>query len=383
MFWVNLLHLYQPPYQEKRILDKIFKESYEKILKILELNPLAKITLNINASLTEQLARHGYKNFLKRIKDLVAKGQIELTGSAAYHALLPLIPKTEIIRQIKLNEKINQKYFGPTWQPQGFFPPEMAYHKKIAKIIKTQGYQWLVLDEIAYQGNFNQVDYEKKYLINFSQKLKVIFRDRHLSQLFFGPTLDSADKFFKSIKKNHIKAQFLVTAFDGENLGHHQKDLPEIWENILKRFKNKTLTYSEYLAKLSQKQKISPLASTWATEREDLKNKNPYPLWSQPKNKIHQYQWQITQLILKEFKREKTNLKESEARNLLDQALASDQYWWASQRPWWSPGLIKRGLNLFSQILESDQGRIKLKTKEKIKQLRQKILKEIKLNEKK
>jgi len=380
MYWVNLLHLYQPPYQEKRIIDQIFKESYEKILKVLESNPAAKITLNICASLTEQLARAGYGDFLSRIKELAIKGQVELTGSAGYHALLPLIPKSEIIRQIKLNEEINQKYFGAAWQPQGFFPPEMAYSKKMAKIIKGQGYQWLVLDEIAYQGSFSQVDYTQKYLIKnncLGKKIKVIFRDRHLSQLFFGPTLDSADKFFSSIKNNHSKDKFLVTAFDGENLGHHQKGLTEVWENILKRFRTNNLTYSEYLAKTFKKQKINPLASTWATEKQDLKDKNFYPLWSHPQNKIHQYQWQITNLVLKEFKDFPADANNQEIRSILDQALASDQYWWASQRPWWSPGLIKRGLKLFFKILELDKGKIKLQTKEKIKQLGQKILQEL------
>ena len=33
------------------------------------------------------------------------------------------------------------------------------------------------------------------------------------------------------------------------------------------------------------------------------------------------------------------------ARNLLDRGIHSCQQWWASQRPWYSPDMILRGLN--------------------------------------
>jgi hypothetical protein len=32
------------------------------------------------------------------------------------------------------------------------------------------------------------------------------------------------------------------------------------------------------------------------------------------------------------------------ARGLLDRAMQSDQFWWASRRPWWDINLVNRGL---------------------------------------
>ena len=149
MYWANLLHIYQPPGQKKEIIDQVVKESYNRILAILQSNPKIRISLNVCASLTEQLVEYGYQDFLDQIKELVKKKQIELVSSAAYHPILPLLPKIEVNRQIKLNEDINQKYFGEAWQPKGFFLPELAYDKKTALIIQDLGYKWIILDEIA------------------------------------------------------------------------------------------------------------------------------------------------------------------------------------------------------------------------------------------
>lgn len=147
MQWANLLHIYQPPNQKKEVLTKVVDESYAKILDILEGRPKIKINLNICASLTEQLIESGFRRIIERIKKLAERKQIELVGSAKYHPILPLLPKKEVIRQIKLNENLNQKYFGKIWrsrpkglsraESRGFFLPELAYHKKPPELLNN------------------------------------------------------------------------------------------------------------------------------------------------------------------------------------------------------------------------------------------------------
>ena len=56
MLWSNFLHIYQPPTQTEDIIRKVTEESYRKIVSVLNTNPNGKITLNINAVLTEFLA---------------------------------------------------------------------------------------------------------------------------------------------------------------------------------------------------------------------------------------------------------------------------------------------------------------------------------------
>ncbi|MCH7759667.1 hypothetical protein IID20_04910 [Patescibacteria group bacterium] len=386
--WANLLHFYQPPGQKKEIINQVVNESYDKILAILEAQPKAKISLNICASLTEQLVEYGHQEIIARIKKLAETGQVELVGSAKYHPILPLLSKSEIIRQIKLNENLNQKYFGKIWRPRpkGFFLPELAYNKATARIIQNLGYQWIILDEIAYQGNLGQVLFNHRYEIKdlfpgqgIKKKLKVVFRHRNLSSLFFSSRLDSVDTFFSVIKKDKRSNEFLVTAFDGENLGHHQKHLAVLWAKLLTDQRIQSINYTEYLDILKNDliEEIDPWPSSWSTEIKDLENEIPYPLWSDPANELHQRQWQLTNLVIKITQASQDNGNYKKARKLLDQALASDQYWWASARPWWGPGMIEKGVKRFSVVVQLLETNINPEIKVKAESLIKNILNEL------
>jgi len=375
MYWANFLHIYQPPKQEKEIIDKVLKESYDKILLVLENNPKIKISLNINGSLTEQLGRLGYNSFLKRLSKLAEQGQVEFSGSACYHPILPLLPREEIKRQIKLNEEINKKYFGRAWQPKGFFLPEMAVNEKVLRIVKEMGYEYVVLDEIGFNGKLNRVDFKKRYYTK--DGLVVVFRNRKISLLFFSSWTDNKQKIFYQLE-NSLKSQdFLVTAFDGENLGHHQKHLIQVWEDVLKSKKIKAINYSEYISQLSKKEKVAPLDCSWATEEKDMEENIPYPLWNHPNNKIHQVQWEIFNFFIKKINFLNNLPNYQKVRKLLDQALHSDQFWWASRNPWWSKTMIKKGLDYFISIFKQIKGNLSLEEQQKIEQLFNQVLKEI------
>ncbi|MBL7053820.1 hypothetical protein ISS06_01275 [Patescibacteria group bacterium] len=359
MNWVNLLHIYQPFWQTREILDKVVEQSYKKILFVLENNSSTKVNINICAGLTEQLIVNGYDEIVDRLKKLAIKGQIEFVDSAKYHPILPLLPTKEIIRQIKLNNSFNKKYFGKTYNPTGFFLPELAYSKKTARIIKSLGYKWIILDEIAYNNSFGEVCFDQQYFLRDffdkqHQPFKIIFRNRGLSLLFFHKWLDSVEKFWQAVNQDIRSSEFLVTAFDGESLGHHQAILIDVWENILKDNRIKTIFFSEYLKQLNNKQvnKIVPIKSSWSTEIDDIKKDRPYPLWDNNQNKLHQLQWKITYLVLNIVKNSRDNPNHKQARDMLDKALHSDQYWWASANPWWSKSPIKKGLNQFEEIIK-------------------------------
>lgn len=373
MLWSPFLHLYQPAWQKKEILAKVVKESYLPILKILEKNKAAKITLNICASLTELLVKYNFREILERIKKLAENKQIELVGSAKYHPILPLLPKIEVIRQIKLNENLNQKYFKKNWRPRpkGFFLPEMAYDKKTAKIIKSLGYHWLILDEIAYNNRFDRVSFNKLYQLKNS-KLKIVFRNRGLSDIFYTGWLDSEEKFWQALKNDNRSNNFLITAFDGENLGHHKPGMEKIFEKLINKIK--TLTISELL-KIYQKEKVvEPLNSSWSTREIDLKEKIPYPLWQHPENLIHQLQWQLTYLVIANLHKFPTNNPNyKKARRNLDKALNSCQYWWASATPWWSVEIISEGAERFIEVLKNLKNLDK-RTIEKAENLKNKII---------
>ncbi len=353
MIWANLFHIYQPPGQKKEITQKVARESYLRIIEILKKHPKTKISLNINASLTEQLPKAGLSSMIDELLPLVRRGQVEFTGSAKYHVILALLPESEIIRQIKLNDETNKKYFGNLWRPTGFFIPELCYSKKVAKILKKLGFQWLVLDEIAYNGKFNKVKFDKKYFIK-DIDLPVFFRNTRISNLFFTAEAKTVSDFFRILKEDNRSNKYLLTALDGENLGHHQKEMDELYEQLLDTGKFDCITFSELLQIKNLKSKIiDPLPSSWSSREEDIKRKVYYPLWKNPKNQIHRKQWQLTNLVIKTVRQHEKDQNFRIAREKLDQALHSDQYWWASANPWWSVEIIENGAKMLVETLAS------------------------------
>ncbi len=352
MYWANLLHIYQPPGQQKEITQKVAAESYWRIIDILKHHPKVKINLNINASLTEQLPGAGLSKLTAAISALARRGQIEFTGSAKYHVILALLPETEIIRQIELNNQTNKKFFGKLWRPTGFFIPELCYSKKVARVVKKMGFKWIVLDEIAYSGKFNKVKFDKKYLIK-DVGLPVFFRNTRVSNLFFTAEAKTTADFFKILKHDGRSEKFLLTALDGENLGHHQKKMDKLYADLLDSGKFHCITFSELLKIKNLKSKIiNPVPSSWSSREEDLKSKVAYPLWKNPKNEIHRLEWRLTMLAISEINKNRDDKNYTSARKKLDQALHSDQYWWASANPWWSVKIILNGARMLADSLK-------------------------------
>lgn len=341
MLWANFLHIYQPPHWPKEIIARVARESYRPFLRIIKKHPTLKITLNISGSLTEQLAALHFHDIIADIKKLVQRKQIELVGTALYHPILPLLPEKEIIRQIELNTAVNRKYFGRLFQPRGFFPPEMCYSKKVAKITEKLKFQWIILDEISASGTLRKIDFNHAF-VTPRTKSQMIFRNRIASDyLSFHSQLNNPRGFWQAVQRDGRSKKALITAMDGENLGHHRPGLDRLWEKLVTHKNVQTITISGLLNHYQQEKTISPQPASWSSREKELKHNNPYGLWNDPQNPIHHLQWRLLNKVIKLVSDHKTNKHYKWARTLLDQQLTSDQYWWASAKPWWSFDIIK------------------------------------------
>ncbi len=354
--WVNFLHIYQPPWQEKGIIEQVAIESYDYILTLLEKYNNFKVTLNISGSLIEQLEELR-PDLIKRIQALVKKNKIELTSSAKYHALLPLLPFVEIKRQIKLNKEILSKYFN-FQKIKGFYLPEMAFNLATAQIIKKLGFQYIIIDEINYKGKVdNKILYKIKNL-----GLIVVFRNRKISKSYPPEVL------YNKLKKE--KEEIIITGTDGEIYGHQHEDWQGHLEKILKK-KIKVKTISQYLSTLKIKKNIILRAGSWESSAEELKNKKPFILWNNPQNRIHKLLWELVNISLALNKKYKKDKNYKWSRSHLDKGLSSCSFWWASGRKLssfsslsWNPEIIDKGAE---ELIRSIRSLTKAKTEEKIK----------------
>ncbi len=365
MRWINFLHIYQPPTLDKETLVRITKESYFNIINILKKNSDYQITLNITACLTEYLNQVGFTKLIDELKKLIQKKQIELTGSAAFHPLMPLIPLKEAKRQIEVNYEINKKYFGKLYQPQGFYLPEMAYSLPVAKAIKQAGYKWIILDEICFDGKINNshIDYQQKY-IDKQSGLEIVFRQRKFSKTFVPQTIEQ-------LLQSDNRPEIVITATDGELYGHKYVDYEKTHEKILKNKQLKTETVSEYLSSLRHKKKIKIIPASWESTPGELRNHIPYSLWQHPKNKIQSKLWQLADFALRLNYRHLKDPNHFASRLHLERGLASCTFWWASGKdfklfnpPAWSPEEVEKGA---LELLRSIRALVKINYKHKIR----------------
>jgi len=340
-----LLHLHQPPTQFPFIIREISNSCYRPLVALLTDNSSLKMTFSISGSLIEWWEKEGCTDIIDGIRYLVGRGQIELVGTGCYHPILTLVTEEEVVRQIELEESILKRCFGMTAAPlrlKGFFPPEMAVSDNLLAILSRLGYSYCAADEVASLGE------RHRYLSVLGHLTKVAVRDRGASlAVAFGfvQTLNG----FENMVDNYSRfTDSLFLAMDGETFGHHWPGSLQFLKELVAFGHEEYLTASEFLAQ-RQPVPVQQIAeSTWGTSDEDLHRGILYPKWRLRDNTVHQLQWQLTDLAISVVE---ASGESAAARALLDRALHSDQYWWASHNPFWNLEMIKRGADLLLEAI--------------------------------
>lgn len=381
VYWAPILHFYQPPTQFPAVLKRICDESYRPLIALLGEFERARATVNINGSLTQMLLDCGHQDIVDGLRRLAEDGRIELLGSAMYHPILPLIPEAEIARQIQLNQATNRRAFGDVYAPRGFFPPELAYGAVVADVVARSEHRWILTAGVACSTEWPVGVIHR---VEGHPELAVLFRDDIISNRISFKNITG----FEFV--DHLRSQardgqptYVVTAMDAETFGHHvrewerlflahvyaqfddepttvdlkieqQVDLAEQHRQILKEPSPRgstveVVTASRLLDLFPQGKPTAPRPCSWSTSGEDLTRGVPYPLWDEPSNRVQGLLWRHLRLCI-ELVDTAHRIKAPEApyaaiaRGLLDQALHSCQFWWASRRPMWDLNMIERGL---------------------------------------
>jgi len=358
IYWAPLLHMYQPTFQDGKVLRQINKECYKPLLKMFEEHDNVKISLNINAVLIEMLHEFDLSDTIEILQNLVSSNKIEITGTAKFHPILPLIPQKESERQIEINEEILKKEFKQ-WERGGFFPPEMSISSQVAKYIREIGYKWVIISGIACP-----VDWSTDQIYTSPNGLLLFFRDDILSNkiAFNNITAKGFVEEITGLVNENKEKKFLITALDAETFGHHIKKFERIFlSKALELINDQKEIKIEFISDLPNffpinKEKIIPKDSSWSTSYDDIKAGIPYPLWDHPDNRVHSLYWKIVRLLNNLMNLlENLDLKQNwdaerhydTSRWFYDRGICSDTTWWGNpDRGTWSPNLIYKGIDL-------------------------------------
>lgn len=366
IYWGLLLHIYQPPTQTPDVLHQVVDESYRPLVQGLQSYPEARVTLNINAILTQMLWEQGFHDVLDGLLSLAARGQVEFTGSGKHHPILPLIPPDEVERQIRLNYDTNSHYFDDAYRPQGFFPPEMAFSPELAPLLLASHYRWVIVSGVACPAYW-PVDRVHEMAVG-PDRLAILFRDDVWSnKIAFRNT--SAQDFLGRLAEldRQYADAYLITAMDGETFGHHHHSweegfLPPVFKALAPEEGGEGIrmaTLSQIVERFPRGEVVVPKPSSWSASAEDIAHGNCYPLWQDRDNPLHQLQWEHLRLARKMLlaaqelaDTEMSRHYVAAGRDVLDAALHSCQFFWASRRPMWEPSMIERGLALQEEVVK-------------------------------
>lgn len=350
MKWGLLLHVYQPPNQRPDIFELVCKESYRGLFEAL-LETHYPVTLNITGTLIEQLETNQKTELLDQIRQLYAQPNISFTQSAYTHALLPLWASSVVHHQLDQNAAIYRHLIDTKWQGTGLYLPECAYGTDLDPIIDEKHIPWVLVDEMS----LSTTSYHPTAHLKHSSAVALV-RHRQLSldlasnPLAFSTTLGSS-------------AEPLIAALDGEVFGHFDS-------RSLTRLRLALKEYGYALAPLSTLATITPSAQTpiraasWETSTRDLRQRQPYPLWKNRHNAIHQHMWHFYRGVYRAISLSNGLAGNDWVRRHFDNSVASCYFWWANinrtagpmKTSVWNPDMIVMGITEAIKAVRSDPG---------------------------
>jgi alpha-amylase/alpha-mannosidase (GH57 family) len=329
---------------------------------MLEEHDNVKISININAVLIDMLYEFDLSDTLEILQNLESSNKIEITGTAKFHPILPLIPQKESEHQIEINEKNLRNEFKQ-WERGGFFPPEMSISSQVAKYIRELGYKWVIMSGIACP-----VEWPTDQIYTSPNGLMLFFRDDILSNKISFNSITAkgfVEEIAGMVKENNESRQkdkYIITAMDSETFGHHIKKFERIFlSKAFELINDQKEIKIEFISDLHKffpinNEKIIPKDSSWSTSYDDMMAGVPYPLWDHPDNRVHTLYWKIVR-SLNNLMNLISNLDLNQSwdveshyntsRWFYDRGICSDTTWWSNpDRGTWSPNLIYKGIEL-------------------------------------
>jgi len=183
------IHFHQPVDNFDHVFKEAYEKSYRPFIDVLERYPEIKVTLHYSGSLLEWMDSNR-PELIKRLSNLVAKGQVEMMTGGFYEPILCVIPKRDAIGQISmLTEYIRMKFQA---EAEGMWLTERVWEPQLPSLLHEAGVKYLIVDDTHFRyaglmedqlyGYYSTEDEGKVvYLFPSSERLRysIPFREPH------------------------------------------------------------------------------------------------------------------------------------------------------------------------------------------------------------
>ncbi len=133
------LHNHQPVGNFESVLGEACDRSYLPFLETLAFFPAIKVTLHYSGFLLRWIAEHRPALF-GLLRDLVARGQVEILGGGMYEPVLSLLPERDRRGQIRELADVVGRHFGR--RPRGMWLAERVWEPDRSFPFPSPGRAW-------------------------------------------------------------------------------------------------------------------------------------------------------------------------------------------------------------------------------------------------
>lgn len=138
------VHAHQPVGNFGWVFDEAYRRCYFEFFEMLERHPRVKLSCHFSGSLLDWFERER-PEFIRMLRKMAERNQIEIMGGAYYEPIYGLIPKKDLTGQLAMMRERVRALFGVT--PEGAWLAERVWDPDVARPIRRAGYGYTVLDD--------------------------------------------------------------------------------------------------------------------------------------------------------------------------------------------------------------------------------------------
>ena len=142
------LHNHQPVGNFDYVIEDAYHRAYAPMIAALERHPGVRLALHYSGSLRDWL-KANQPDFLRRVRTLVGRKQIEIMSGGYYEPVLVALPDADKLGQIaKLTEAIRADYGS---EPTGGWLAERVWEPHLPKALHEAGIEYTVVDDTHFR----------------------------------------------------------------------------------------------------------------------------------------------------------------------------------------------------------------------------------------
>jgi len=147
---VLLIHAHQPLGNFDDLCERAYRQSYRPFVELLLRHPAIRVGLHYSGLLLEWIeTRH--PDYFDLLRDLEARGQVELVGGGFYEPILIAVPPEDRIEQLSRLAGYLERHFGR--RPSGAWLAERVWEPGLPQTFAQAGVDYTLVDDTHFIGS--------------------------------------------------------------------------------------------------------------------------------------------------------------------------------------------------------------------------------------